>query len=363
MSPLHIKSATYNGACAVCVRQVQSVNMDELSARVIGFIDNHGTDTFEGLALELFERQFEQNDPYRTYCQRIGTVPGNMPDWRDIPAVPTTAFRMFDLTCTSVPDCATVFYSSGTTAADHSKHWMSKSALLVYEHSLLAGYLQRAAPTREIWALMPDTVTAPHSSLSHMLKTVGASRWFWDTQHDLEAALDDAQRAGGGPITLFGTAFAFVDLFDRSTKRWVLPRESIVVETGGFKGRSREISKDQLYCLFRERLSVEDSVCYSEYGMCELASQFYGRGSAGSLRGPHWVKTRAIDPYSGEDAADGEPGLLRVYDLANVGSVLAIQTQDLVLRDAEGFVVLGRAPDAPLRGCSLSVEELWTHRS
>ena len=164
------------------------------------------------------------------------------------------------------------------------------------------------------------------------------------------------------PVTLFGTAFAFVQLFDGRNETWRLPTGSIVVETGGFKGRTREVPRDDLYGLFGSRLGVPLERCFSEYGMSEMASQFYGQGLNPEKRGPHWVRTRTIDAETGTDTPPGAPGLLRHYDLANFNSVLALQTQDLGTRTAEGFILHGRAPDAEVRGCSLTVEELWTRQ-
>ena len=133
----------------------------------------------------------------------------------------------------------------------------------------------------------------------------------------------------------------------------------MVVETGGFKGRTREVLRDVLYGLFQSRLGVPENHCHSEYGMSEMASQFYGVGLDPTKRGPHWVRTRAIDPDTGDDAPPGVPGLLRHYDLANFNSVLALQTQDMGTVTPEGFILHGRAPDAEVRGCSLTVEERW----
>jgi hypothetical protein len=117
-----------------------------------------------------------------------------------------------------------------------------------------------------------------------------------------------------------------------------------------------------LYALFGARLGVPADRCASEYGMSEMASQFYGHGLHPVKRGPHWVRTRAIDPETGEDAAPGAPGLLRHYDLANWNSALALQTQDRGTLTGDGFILHGRAPEAEVRGCSLTVEELWDSR-
>ena len=133
----------------------------------------------------------------------------------------------------------------------------------------------------------------------------------------------------------------------------------MVIETGGFKGRSRDVPPDELYGLFGTRLGVPLSHCHSEYGMCEMASQFYGFEGDPIKRGPHWVRTRALDADTGGDVRPGKPGLLRHCDLANFNSVLALQTQDVGTLTDGGFRLHGRAPDADLRGCSLTVEERW----
>jgi hypothetical protein len=166
------------------------------------------------------------------------------------------------------------------------------------------------------------------------------------------------------PIVLFGTAFAFVQLFDAQGDCVLLPAGSVVVETGGFKGRTREVERATLYGMFTERLGVDPSLCFSEYGMSEMTSQFYSRGISGVKRGPPWARTRIIDPLTGTDATLGSRGLLAHYDLANFNSLMAIKTEDAGYALSEspgedGFVLVGRAENAELRGCSLTVEEIW----
>ena len=252
-----------------------------------------------------------------------------------------------------------MFHSSGTTGAATSRHHFDAEGLALYETSLRAGF-QQALPNcpPRLWALMPGPESAPNSSLSHMLGALGAERFYWDTDAALSGALHELTE----PVTVFGTAFAFVQLFDGTVQDWRLPPGSMVIETGGFKGRTREVPREELYGWFESRLDVPLTHCFSEYGMSEMASQFYGQGLDAAKRGPHWVRTRAIDPQTGEDAPPGAPGLLRQYDLANWNSVLALQTQDLGTLIPDGFILHGRASDAALRGCSLTVEELWTSR-
>lgn len=350
--------------------------MHELAQRIAAFIGDENAGSFEDLALALFARQFEENAPYRRLSESLGTIPATVKGWRDIPAVPAAAFKRFELSCRPVEDCPVVFHSSGTTAEQTSRHYMDPDALALYEMSLAKGYRGTVGAPSEIWALMPPASQAPHSSLSHMLATLGASRWFWGDPAELAQAikalpLSPTWRGGGGskgaggevPITLFGTAFSFAGCFDQMSDPTPLPEGSIIVETGGYKGRTREIPRHELYGLFTSRFGVPPERCYGEYGMCEMASQFYSRGPAGVFAGPHWARTRAIDPVTGDDTPPGEVGLLRHYDLGNFNSVLAIQTQDRGVVQPDGrFKLLGRAPDAEVRGCSLAVEELWASR-
>ncbi len=337
--------------------------MDPLARKIADFIQNPSAEdadaAFETLALALFARQYECCAPYRRLCDGQGQSPDRVQRWQGIPAVPTQAFKVFDLSCVPLFQTVAVFHSSGTTGAQASRHFFDADALALYETSLRAAFAA-AFPDRprRLWALMADPEAAPHSSLSHMLGALGAERFFWDDDAALAVALYELTE----PITLFGTAFAFVQLFDDTNQNWHLPAGSLVIETGGFKGRTREVPREELYGLFATRLGVPIENCYSEYGMSEMASQFYGRSLDPVKRGPHWVRTRAIDPETGEDAAPGTPGLLRHYDLANWNSVGVLQTQDRGALTPDGFILRGRAPDAEVRGCSLTVEELWTKR-
>lgn len=334
---------------------------DPLAQQIADFIladPNEVTEEhFDALTLALFARQYEHNLPFRRLCDADGATPEAVQHWQEIPAVPATAFKRFDLSCTPAAEAAAVFHSSGTTGSQASRHVLDSDALALYELSLQRG-IDLCLPSRPptLWAMMPPLDIAPHSSLTHMLSALHADRFFWEN----DAALANALRHTQEPITLFGTAFAFVQLFDDTDEHWQLPEGSMVIETGGFKGRTREVPREELYALFSSRLGVSPAQCFSEYGMCEMASQFYGYGLEPVKRGPHWVRTRAIDPETGDNAQPGHAGLLRHCDLANFNSVLMLQTQDLGTLTEDGFLLHGRAPSADLRGCSLMVEELWT---
>ncbi len=356
-----------------------------LAADVAAFIARAGNDpdTFDHLARRVFAYQYRHNAPYRAFCDGRGVSPERIASWRDIPAAPAAAFKRFVLSATPQTACrpergGRIFHSSGTTGAQTSRHFLDAPSLDLYRVSLRAGYRRSVLPDGArlpVLALVPPPDAAPHSSLSFMLGELISDyggRFFW--QDGWQADLRRVMGALSEPAVLFGTAFAWVHFFDSPSGTFALPPGSRVVETGGFKGRSREVSRGELYALFTSGLGVPPTHCLAEYGMSEMASQFYDPTlrdhvlgvaqdrSAGAARkvAPPWLRSRVLDPVTGEDAAPGTPGLLAHYDLANLNSVLAIQTEDYGhgCDHGEGFVLLGRAPGAVLRGCSLSAEEM-----
>ncbi len=189
-------------------------------------------------------------------------------------------------------------------------------------------------------------------------------------EHD-ELKLDSLRQAADAapperPLLLCGTAFAFVhwlDALEAEGTRLALPDGARIMETGGFKGRSRSLPRPAFYGALEDRLGVDMDRIVNQYGMTELASQFYDsvlREPDAPRRklGPPWARVRLADPESGADCAPGEPGIVVITDLANTGSVIAIQTADLGRKLADGFEVLGREPGAEARGCSIAADEL-----
>jgi len=340
---------------------------------------------FNALAQELFGLQFEYNGPYRRVCEARGVLPGSVGTWKEIPAVPTSAFKEFELTCLPVEVRTRVFHSSGTTEQRPSRHFHSAESLAVYEASCWTWFERQVRGQKsevrsqgaEVRLLIPTPgpEEAPHSSLVHMLETVrrrmGAeSKVFvgrvgadgsW--RLDFEAALRALE--GERPILLLGTAFSFVHLLDYLGEQelsFKLPAGSRVMETGGYKGRSRTLPKGELHRLISRRLGIPETQIVCEYGMSELSSQAYDRGARGEGRGarefrfPPWARVQIISPETGKEVEAGETGLIRVFDLANVYSVMAIETEDLgVRRGGGGFELIGRTELAEARGCSLMV--------
>jgi phenylacetate-coenzyme A ligase PaaK-like adenylate-forming protein len=167
-------------------------------------------------------------------------------------------------------------------------------------------------------------------------------------------------------VALCGTSFAFVHLLDALDARGVrpaLPAGSRVMETGGFKGRSRELSRESLHEAIADRLGVPPERIVNQYGMTELGSQFYDSvlrrpGEPRRKLAPPWARVRAVDPDTGDDVPAGEPGALVIVDLANTGSLQAVQTADLGRLVDDGFEVLGREPGAEARGCSIAADAM-----
>ena len=334
---------------------------------------------FDALARALFAFQFEHCAPYRRFCLGRGRTPESVTSWREIPAVPTGAFKEMALRSFPAEREAHAFRTSGTAAAHRGV--LHLDTLALYEASLLPtfrrGVLPDLAPgaRARLRVLAPSPAEVPDSSLSHMFGVVLAELGDADSGFDVRggaldvdgllAALERAC-ADGVAVALCGTAFAFVHLLDELAGRGVrlaLPDGSRVMETGGFKGRSRELPRAVLYDGVTEAFGVPAERIVNQYGMTELGSQFYDSvlcrpGGPRRKLAPPWARVRVIDPETGDDAAPGATGVIRIHDLANTGSVAALETADLGRLVADGFEVLGREPGAEARGCSIAADEM-----
>jgi hypothetical protein len=339
---------------------------------------------FDQFALELFTLQFKHNSPYRRLCEARDVGPDTVAHWTGIPAAPTSAFKEFELSCLPVAERTTVFHSSGTTGQRPSRHFHNTASLALYEVSLLRWFeanIQLPMANSQWIMLTPPPKQAPHSSLVHMFEAIrrqagsGMSAFVGSVAEDggwgldLEAALERlrAVSASGQPMLMLGTAFSFVHLLDHLAEhdlRFRLPPGSCAMETGGYKGRSRSLPKGELHALISQHLGISPEHIICEYGMSELGSQAYDNAAGPSrithhasriFHFPPWVRVQIISPETGLEVGEGETGLIRVFDLANVYSVMAIQTEDLGTRCGDGFALAGRAVLAEPRGCSLMV--------
>lgn len=331
---------------------------------------------FNSLAVEWFEVQYQHNQAYRQWCQSLKVEPGTISDWKKIPAMPAAAFKEVDATSFPVHERTHVFHSSGTTQQRPSRHFHNAHSLTLYEASLLNGFQRSLLGDGQgrfrLLSLTPTGREMPHSSLVHMFETllreVGAAgsafhgflneegAWELETQA-LEGTLEQAAE----PVFLVGTAFSYVNWIDSLVARDVrlqLPPGSRVMETGGYKGRSRSLPKEELHALIGDRLGIPAEAIICEYGMSELSSQAYDvwpgeKGGRRVFHFPPWARPLIVSPESGLEVRDGETGLVRIVDLANLWSVSAVQTEDLAVRRGTGFELIGRLLNAEPRGCSL----------
>lgn len=356
----------------------------------------HGADArletaeFESLALEIFAWQ-------RTRCAAIDRVAcafggaARVTSLDELRAVPTDAFKTARIACFGLDATTRVFRTSGTTRDVRGEHELADTSL--YERATIASaqrWLLPQARYRFVLLAEPES-DAPNSSLSFMLaRFVGhwsletaSSPWMID---DGVVAIDRVRAAlaassvDGVPAAVLGATFAFVHVHDAlaTSERFVLPPGSVAMPTGGYKGRSRELQPDALFALINERLGLARSQIVQEYGMTELSSQAYeapveSDDSARAPRSPQrpskigtcyvappWMQVTAVDPETLAPLPHGARGILRVVDLANVGSCIAIQTADLGITHEHGFEVLGRAPGATPRGCARALDALLT---
>lgn len=343
---------------------------------------------FNELALEVFALQCEHVPSYRRLCSARGVTPDRVAHWTELPAVPTVAFKEFDVTSLAPEERTRVFHSSGTTAGQPGRHFHNESSLAVYEASLRPWFQRHVLPETlapgggqmRLLVLTPPAAVVPNSSLAQMF-AVAVREWgtadsaflaapgaegAWLLRWAAALAVLREAETAGRPVCLLGTAFSFVHLLDHleaAGMRLNLSAGSRALETGGYKGRSREVPKPELHGLIKKRLGLPASHVLCEYGMSELGSQAYdGVVGAGEVTGvsrvfrfPPWARARVVSPETGREVGEGETGLLRIVDLANVRSVIAIQTEDLAVRRGGGFELIGRVPQTGPRGCSLLV--------
>jgi hypothetical protein len=309
---------------------------------------------FGDLLLGLHTYQFRNNAPYRAFCQTVG-VWESPENWRQIPCVPQEAFKHADLRSFPAEQTKNTFRTSGTTGEGYGQHHFR--TLEVYEAAVREGWRQAGMPDGPFLVIAPHPDEAPYSSLSHMLGVLAPRENFITPGGEI-----DLQRLQSveEPVCLLGTALGFLHLFERMNQRGLslaLPPGSSAMETGGYKGSGRHISRGDLYALFGDKLGIRPDDIYNEYGMTELSSQFYARGPQGLHYGPSWARAIVADPVTLAEVEDGETGILLIYDAANVGSVVGIRTRDLAVKRGEAFELLGRDPAALPRGCSRAADE------
>lgn len=301
---------------------------------------------FEVIADRIWQYQRVANPVIARYCAALGDVQQQF--------IPIRFFKDFDMRCGDDWSPQAVYRSSGTTGQEPSRHLVKDLAL--YEASLLQGFRHAyGAGEYTIFALLPSYLERSDSSLVHMVKTwimefgQPGSGFYLDNFAALQQGLVEAGERGER-ILLIGVSFALLDFAAQYALQ--LPPDTIVMETGGMKGRREELTRGALHAVLRTAFGLHN--IHSEYGMTELLSQGYSMGDE-RFHCPPWMRVVITDSYiPNRIVPAGQVGRLNVIDLANLHSCAFIATDDLGRLHPDGsFEVLGRMDNAELRGCNL----------
>jgi len=306
-------------------------------------------ESFNAIALSVYHFQFANNPLYRDYCIAIGRPEENLQHYREIPFLPISFFKTHSVRTTDFEPEA-VFRSSGTTATGRSRHELKRTAL--YRRSFLTAFENRYGPVSKycILGLLPSYLENGDSSLVFMVDELvrlsgHAASGFYAHEHEkLHSTLQQLEQEGQ-PTLLIGVSYALLQFALGYPQKL---RHTIIMETGGMKGRSRELTRAELHEALRAGFGV--NAIHSEYGMTELLSQAYGIN--GIFSTPPWMKVllrEETDPFSFSNAS----GLINLIDLANLYSCAFIATDDAGRFAAGGFEVSGRLDHSDIRGCSL----------
>ncbi len=310
---------------------------------------------FKSKALEVFKFQYFNNTVYQNFCNYLKKDPSNVKTIVDIPFLPIEFFKSKTIISNEAPVQAT-FTSSGTTGTNTSKHHVTD--LKIYEKSYTTGFhhFYNSVEGLCILALLPSYLERQGSSLIYMVEDLIAksnhkqSGFYLDDFITLKDRLEKLDSSGVKTL-LIGVSFALLDFVEQYSFNL---KNTIIMETGGMKGRRKELVREELHVLLKQGFGV--STIHSEYGMTELLSQAYSKGD-GLFNTPPWMQILirdTEDPLSYQ--SNGKTGGLNIIDLANINSCSFIATQDLGKRFEDGsFNIIGRFDHSDVRGCNLMV--------
>ncbi|MBP6048073.1 MAG: acyl transferase [Chitinophagales bacterium] len=311
---------------------------------------------FDEIALELFHFQYTYNPIYKQFVDHLKINVKNVNEIVKIPFLPIEFFKTHRIICQHAPT-QKIFESSGTTGQINSKHFVSE--LKLYEQSFEKAFVEFYGSIED-WtflALLPSYLERDTSSLVYMMNDLilkskkPNSGFYLHNLADLKQQIIQTQQQANSKIMLIGVTFALLDF----AEQFPMDLSKIVLmETGGMKGRRRELMREEVHQILQQAFSV--SKIHSEYGMTELLSQAYSYGD-GIFKSPNWMKVLKRDIYNPFFISDEKGrGGLNVIDLANIYSCAFIATQDIVHLMADNeFSVLGRIDNADIRGCNLMV--------
>jgi phenylacetate-coenzyme A ligase PaaK-like adenylate-forming protein len=312
-------------------------------------------DEFTEVALIVFKHQFKNNKVYRSFCDLLYIHPSNITTIEEIPFLPIQFFKSRKV-ISSLDEVQEIFTSSGTTGSVTSKHLVTDINL--YKESYLKGFAHFYGNIEDytVLALLPNYLEREGSSLVFMVDDLIQksknleSGFYLDNIQELAKKLTELDK-NGQKILLIGVSFALLDLIEMQQFNL---KNTIIMETGGMKGRRKELVREELHTTLQNGFGVLK--IHSEYGMTELLSQGYSKGN-GVFESPPWMKILTRDT---EDAltinALGKNGGINVIDLANYNSCSFIATQDLgKVHENETFEIIGRFDNSDIRGCNLLV--------
>ena len=309
---------------------------------------------FEELAVELFHFQYQHNPVYNQYVNSLPIVGASIRSLAEIPYLPIQCFKSHTIKTTRFEPEA-VFESSGTTQSINSRHYVKH--LELYKRSFLTAFRHFYGPVEDwcVIGLLPSYLERRHSSLVVMVdelirQSSHAASGFYLYEHEMLAGVLQELEARGQKTILIGVTFALLDFAEKFP---LSLKHTVVMETGGMKGRREEITRLQVHDILKAAFKLP--AIHAEYGMTELLSQAYSAGN-GILHCPSWMKVlvrEEDDPFAVHKAGTG---VLNVIDLANIYSCSFIATEDVgrVYNDGS-FEVQGRMDNSDIRGCSLMV--------
>lgn len=314
-------------------------------------------DDFQAIALEVFRYQAQENEVYKDFLHFLNVDYTTIQHTDDIPFLPIQFFKKHELISGNRPVEKT-FTSSGTTGMTTSKHFVTDLAL--YHYSLEKCFEQFYGPLSDytIFALLPSYLERNGSSLIDMVeywieKSGSAQSGFYLYNHDELYENLIAHEKTGKKAILIGVSFALLDFVENYKMNL---QHTIVMETGGMKGRKKEITREELHTILKKGFGTNE--IHSEYGMTELLSQGYSRGDL-TFKSPNWMRIlirETEDPF--RYVEEGKTGGVNVIDLANYNSISFIGTDDLGKKiSANQFEILGRFDNSDVRGCNLMLVE------
>lgn len=310
---------------------------------------------FNSACLDVFRFQAESCAPYKQYCELIGKTPTNVNKRDEIPFLPVEFFKNHKIVSSS-KEADIIFTSSGTTNSIQSKHYVTD--VKVYEKSFKKGFeMFYDTPEKcNIYALLPSYLEREGSSLIYMveglIKNCADGDFFLYNHNELIERINNRDKKR--KTILFGVSFALLDLAENH--RLDLSENVYVMETGGMKGRRKELPREELHHILKERLNVK--CIHSEYGMCEALSQSYSSGG-GFFTSPPWMKIVIRDHNDPSSIlSENRRGAINIIDLANYNSCSFLSTKDIGQRLGNNtFTVEGRITESDIRGCNLLIDK------